>query len=301
MGWGGGVIIGEDGLGVTTSKKQGQDWSRKHVKKLRDFLIISVAVAAAVAFASTAIAQKVHGDKSSTDSPIDPQQPAGRSALRQTVQNLCVLNWQQHHNPAPCVRVFLADPRNGDSGYAVLAAPGGGAHYLLVPTRTMAGVDSSELLDPDAPNYFAEAWHARDLIGAFVGHDVPRTVVGLGVGIAQSRTQDQFHIHVECLQQETFKALRASADNILDVWSPITIAGSTYQALRIMADALDGSNLFESLATLNADAKHHMGNYTLVVAGMQFRNGPGFVLLTGTGPSGEILLDSTCAVAGAGG
>jgi CDP-diacylglycerol pyrophosphatase len=271
------------------------------VKKLRDFLIISVAVAAAVAFASSAIAQKMHGAKSSTDSPIDPQQPTGRSALRQTVQNLCVLNWQQHHNPAPCQRVFLADPRDGDSGYAVLAAPGGGAHYLLVPTRTMAGVESSELLDPDAPNYFAEAWHARDLISAYVGHDVPRTVVGLAVGIAQSRTQDQFHVHLECLQQETFKALRASADSIVDVWSPITIAGSTYEALRITADALDGSNLFELLATLSADARHHMGNYTLVVAGIQFRNGPGFVLLTGTGPSGEILLDSTCAVAGAGG
>ncbi|MDP9007237.1 MAG: CDP-diacylglycerol diphosphatase [Pseudomonadota bacterium] len=269
--------------------------------KLRSFLIIGIAMATAVAFASSAIAQKMHGAKPSTDSPIDPQQPAGRSALRQTVQSQCVLNWQQHHNPAPCERVFLADPRNGDSGYAVLAAPGGGAHYLLVPTRTMAGIDSSELLDPDAPNYFAEAWHARDIIRAFVGHEVPRTVVGLAVGIAQSRTQDQFHIHIECLQQETFKALRAMADNIAEVWSPITISGSTYEVLRIMADGLDSSNLFELLASLKPDARHHMGNYTLVVAGMQFKNGPGFAVLTGTGPSGEILLDSTCAVAGAGG
>jgi hypothetical protein len=43
-----------------------------------------------------------------------------------------------------------------------------------------------------------------------------------------------------------------------------------------------------------------MGNYTLIVAGMQFNSGPGFVVLTGTGPSGEILLDSSCAVAGGG-
>jgi CDP-diacylglycerol pyrophosphatase len=264
--------------------------------KIRAFLIIGIAITAAVAFASSAMGQKMHGPKSSTDSPIDPKQPAGRSALRQIVQDQCVLNWQQHHNPAPCERVFLADPKNGSSGYAVVAAPGGGAHYLLVPTRTMAGIESSELLDPDTPNYFAEAWHARDLISAFVGHDVPRTVVGLAVGIAQSRTQDQFHIHIECLQQDAFRALRASADNFADVWSPITIAGSTYEALRIMADGLDGSNLFELLATLNPDARHHMGNYTLVVAGMQFRSGPGFVVLTGTGPSGEILLDSTCAV-----
>ena len=61
------------------------------------------------------------------------------------------------------------------------------------------------------------------------------------------------------------------------------------------------ANPFELLATLKPDTRHHMGDYTLVAAGMQFRSGPGFVLLTGTGPSGELLLDSTCAVAGGGG
>jgi CDP-diacylglycerol pyrophosphatase len=260
-------------------------------------------IAASMALAPAAMAQKMRGggNKSSTDSPIDPKQPAGRSMIRQIVQDQCVLDWQEHQKPAPCERVFLADLKNASSGYAVLAAPGGGAHYLLIPTRTMAGIESSELLDPDAPNYFAEAWHARSLLGSFVGHDVPRSMVGLATGIAVSRAQDQFHVNIECLQQDVYKALRASADNFVDAWSPITILGSTFQARRISSDGLDASNLFELLATLSPDARHHMGNYTLVVAGMQFKSGPGFVVLTGTGPSGEILLDSTCAVAGGGG
>jgi CDP-diacylglycerol pyrophosphatase len=265
---------------------------------MRAFLIMGVAVATAMAFTSSAMGQK---SKSSTESPIDPKQPTGRSALRQIVQNQCVLNWQQIHNPAPCERVVLADPRDSASGYALIAASDGGAHYLLVPTRTMTGLESGELLDPDAPNYFAQAWRARELLRAFVGHDVPRSAVGLAVGIAQSRAQDQFHIHIECLQQDVFKALRESAETFTDAWSPITIGGSTYQARRIVADGLEASNLFELLATLSPDARHHMGNYTLIVAGMQFKSGPGFVLLTGTGPSGEILLDSSCAVAGGGG
>jgi len=268
---------------------------------IRAFLVISIAIATAIALAPSAMGQKSRGAKSSTDSPIDPKQPAGRSAFRQIVQEQCVRNWQEHHNPAPCERVFLADPRSDASGYAVLAAPGGGAHYLLIPTRTTAGIESSELLDPDTPNYFAEAWNARGLLAAFVGHDVPRPSVGLAAGIAQSRAQDQFHIHIECLQQDVFQAMHASAENFTDVWSPITIAGSTFQARRIMADSLDAFNLFELLAALSPDARHHLGNYTLIVAGMQFRGGPGFVVLTGTGPSGEILLDSTCAVAGGGG
>jgi CDP-diacylglycerol pyrophosphatase len=275
--------------------------SRIH-STIRVFLLVGgIAIATSMIFASSAMGQKMRGAKSSTDSPIDPKQPAGRSALRQIVQEQCVVNWQEHHNPAPCERVVLADPKDGSSGYAVLAAPGGGAHYLLVPTRAMAGIESSELLDPDAPNYFAEAWHARGLMNSFVGHDVPRSAVGLAIGIGVSRAQDQFHVNIECLQQDAFRALRASADNFVDAWSPISIAGSIYQARRIMGEGLDASNLFELLATLSPDARHHMGNYTLVVAGMQFKGGPGFVLMTGTGPSGEILLDSTCAVAGGGG
>ena len=271
---------------------------------IRGLLFVGgMVIAASMALAPAAMAQKMRGggNKSSTESPIDPKQPAGRSMIRQIVQDQCVLDWQEHQKPAPCERVFLADPKNASSGYAVLAAPGGGAHYLLIPTRTMAGIESSELLDPDAPNYFAEAWHARGLLGSFVGHDVPRSMVGLATGIAVSRAQDQFHVNIECLQQDVYKALRASADNFVDAWSPITILGSTFQARRISSDGLDASNLFELLATLSPDARHHMGNYTLVVAGMQFKSGPGFVVLTGTGPSGEILLDSTCAVAGGGG
>jgi CDP-diacylglycerol pyrophosphatase len=269
---------------------------------MRWFLFVgSVALAMSTAFSSSAMGQKMRGPKSSTESPIDPKQPMGRSALRQIVQEQCVVNWQENHNPAPCERVVLADPKNASSGYAVLAASGGGAHYLLVPTRTMAGIESSELLDPDAPNYFAEAWHARKLISSFVGHDVPRTVVGLAIGIAVSRAQDQFHVNIACLQQDAFRALRASSDNFSDTWSPITVAGSAYQARRIMGDGLDASNLFELLAGLSPDARHHMGNYTVIVAGMQYKSGPGFALLAGTGPSGEILLDSNCAVAGGGG
>src|SRR5260370_18879553 len=162
---------------------------------MRLFLFVGgTVIATSMIFASSAAGQRMRGAKSSTDSPIDPKQPAGRSALRQIVQEQCVVNWQEHHNPAPCERVVLADPKDGSSGYAVLAAPGGGAHYLLVPTRTLAGIESSELLDPDAPTYFAEAWHARGLIGSFVVHDVPRSPVGLCIGIRVVRHPREFYM-----------------------------------------------------------------------------------------------------------
>jgi CDP-diacylglycerol pyrophosphatase len=265
-------------------------------------IVIAGILAATAACPLPGSAQGGHPPKSDPGSSTNsPEVNSGRDALRHIVQDQCLVHWKDKHDPAPCERVFLADTKRDDSGYAVLADRKGGAHYLLIPTRTMAGVESSELLDPDTPNYFAEAWHARDLITRYVGHDVPRSAVGLAINTAHSRTQDQFHVHIECVRQEVFDSLRAAAEHITDVWTPVMVAGSTYQAQRIDSGGLDGSNPFEMLANLKPDVRHHMGDYTLVVAGMQFKSGPGFVVLTGTGPTGELLLDATCAVAGAGG
>ena len=260
----------------------------------RQMLLSGILAAAIAGFASSAAGKGIHLPKSSSDSSsAAPELITGRDALRRIVQEQCVVNWTQQHDPAPCKRV--------SSGYAVLEDRKGGAHYLLIPTQTMAGIDSAELLDPDMPNYFAEAWRARDLIAGFVGHEVPRTAIGLAINTAHARTQDQFHVHIECLRQDVAAALRASAEGITDVWSPVMVAGSTYHAQRIMGDGLEASNLFEMLANLKPDVRHHMGDYTLVVAGMQFKSGPGFIVLTGTGPTGELLLDASCVVAGAGG
>jgi CDP-diacylglycerol pyrophosphatase len=264
--------------------------------------VAGIAVAALTSITLTAAARGIHAPKSSDPSTEQPGGViTGPDALRRIVQTQCVVHWTQNHDPSPCERVFLPDMDPESSGYAVLADQKGGAHYLLIPTQTMAGVDSTELLDQDLPNYFAEAWHARDLITKFVGHPVPRSAIGLAINTAHSRSQHQFHIHMECLRQDVVDSLRAGAENTSDVWSPLPVAGATFQAMRIMGDGLDGSNPFELLARLNPDVTHHMGDYTLVVAGMQFKSGPGFIVLTGTGPTGELLLDPSCAAAGGGG
>ncbi len=227
---------------------------------------------------------------------------AGRDALRQIVQNQCVINWTQHQDPAPCVKVFLADEKNPQgSGYAILPDKKGAAHYLLIPTQTMHGVDAEELLDPDLPNYFAQAWKSREVITKFVGHPVLRSAIGLAVNNEHSRTQDQFHIHIDCLRQDVVDSLRAAAEHVTTSWGPISVLGATYQAMRIEDVSLDGASPFELVAKIGPDVRHHMGDYSVVVAGMQYKSGAGFMLLAGTGLTGELLLDSTCAVAGAGG
>jgi CDP-diacylglycerol pyrophosphatase len=257
-----------------------------------------VAVIAATASFSTVSIGASYGSAQKPPKSDDPSDP-GRDALRQIVQNQCVLNWTQHQDPAPCVRVFLADAKTDSSGYAILPDRKGAAHYLLIPTQTMRGMDSDELLDPDLPNYFAEAWRSRDVITKFVGHPVVRTAIGLAVNNVHSRSQDQFHIHIDCLRQDVVDSLRGVAEQVGDSWTPINVTGSTYQAMRIEAVSLDGASPFDLVAKLSPEARHHLGDYTVVVAGMQFKSGAGFILLTGTGPTGELMLDSSCAVAGA--
>ena len=273
------------------------------MKAILRSLFCSGAAVAAILLAPWVLGAGGHTPKSATSSSSsgDDSLPTGRGALRLIVQNQCVLNWKQHRNPAPCERVSLYDPNAGDTGYAVLQDPDGGAHYLLVPTQTMAGLESSELLDRDAPNYFAEAWHARDLLAKSIGHAVPRTDIGLVVNTERTRAYDQFHIHIDCLRQDVADALRAASSGITDTWSPVIVGGATFQAMRIASDSLDGSNLYESLAALKPGAAQRLRDYTLVAVGAQFASGAGFIILTGTGPTGEILLDSTCEVAGGGG
>jgi len=162
---------------------------------------------------------RYHKSSKSEKSDDDLAANPGRDALRQIVQNQCVVNWSRRQDPAPCERVYLADSKTNRSGYAVLADAKGGAHYLLIPVQTMTGLDGNELLDPDTPNYFAEAWRAHDLIDKFVGHQVPRSAIGLVVNKAQARSQDQFHIHIECLRQDAFDSLRAAAEQLTDHWS----------------------------------------------------------------------------------
>jgi CDP-diacylglycerol pyrophosphatase len=221
-----------------------------------------------------------------------------RDALRQIVQDQCVVHWLQEENPAPCEGVYLADVVHKSDGYAVLADIKGGAHFLLIPTKSIAGIESPDVLSPQAPNYFAAAWQARDRVAGMLGHAVRRDDVGLAVNSQQHRSQDQLHIHIECLGRQAHRVLQAAADRLTNRWTAINLERWQYQGMRVMGEDLDQANPFALLAQRMPGARQDMGAYTLMVAGMQFKEGPGFIVLTGKNvPGTELLLDSTCAIA----
>jgi CDP-diacylglycerol pyrophosphatase len=218
---------------------------------------------------------------------------AGRDRLRFIVQRQCVPHWLYEHDPAPCASV--------GAGFALLPDRKGGAHFLLIPTATIRGIESPEARAPGAVNYFDAAWSARTALASKLGHTVPRAAVALAVNSIRSRSQDQLHIHVSCLRAGVARALAGAAGAISPRWSPVELEGNGYLAMRLMGERLRAANPFQLLAGNLDDADKSMAEFTLLLAGFNFKEGPGFLLLAGRAvPGAELMLDPVCALAAAG-
>jgi CDP-diacylglycerol pyrophosphatase len=229
-------------------------------------------------------------------SAATPDSP--RDRLRFIAQEECLPHWQAAHDPGPCISVNLVGKGPEADGFVVLADKKGGAHFLLIPTRTISGIESPEVLAHGSLNYFESAWRAREVLSNAVARSIPRDAVGMAVNQVHSRSQDQLHIHISCLRRTVYDTLRARAGQIGRRWSPLIMGGYEYQAIRVMGQELGARNPFELLADHLPGAKKAMGDFTLLVAGMEFKEGPGFVLLAGKAvPGAELMVDSSCEVA----
>lgn len=223
------------------------------------------------------------------------------SALWWVVHDVCVPDQQIFANPTPCAKVDLA------VGYAILKDPDPSAptHFLLIPTARVTGIGDPAILSPDAPNYWAQAWRARQYVSQRASRLLGRDELSLAVNSVDGRTQDQLHIHIDCIKPAVRAALRAHAGAIGPNWAPfpVLLAGKPYLAKRIDGSDLAGVNPFRLLAAL-PEARNAMGEESLVVTGDTGADRrPGFILLAGRTTSGrgnewgEKLQDHRCALA----
>ena len=202
--------------------------------------------------------------------------------------------------PAPCVAVNLR------GRYAVLKDMRGPTQLLLIPTDRIGGIESPALLGPNSPNYWQAAWDARPLFDKGAGRPVPREDVGLAINSAYGRTQDQLHIHIDCVQPSVKDVLEFEMANIGNAWKPmdVTFSGHHYRVRRLAGADLGARDPFKLLAAGDPEARADMSHETLVVIGAIFEDGtPGFFLLSdradltaGNQGAGEELLDHRCRV-----
>jgi CDP-diacylglycerol pyrophosphatase len=232
------------------------------------------------------------------------------NVLWKIVHGQCVLGQQTHDGSAPCVSV-------SPDGTAVLKDRVGQTQYLLIPTEKISGIESPAILAPGAPNYFAAAWTATALVEQAIGHPLPRDDFALAINSERGRSQNQLHIHVDCIDRTTHTTLVRIADRIGPDWHtlPVRLANHHYRALWIDGQTLGDTNPFHLLADSLPDPASDIGRHTLVLVGAIRHGRPGFILLDGrSGPltvtlvasdlahlrlgpgSGEELEDHACAI-----
>ncbi len=165
---------------------------------------------------------------------------ADRMALWNIVHGQCAAHAEAGQGPAPCERIDLA--KGDDQGVALLKDRVGIAQFLAIPTRRVTGVEDPFVLDSAAPNYFAFAWAARDALAARLQRTLPRQDVSIAINSAFARSQDQLHLHLDCLDPDVAGRLAANLASLDDNWRPMAepIKGRVYWARRVLSDDLSG-------------------------------------------------------------
>ncbi|MCF1469171.1 CDP-diacylglycerol diphosphatase [Agrobacterium vitis] len=218
---------------------------------------------------------------------------ADPDALWKIVHDKCVVA------TAPCVRV------NSGEHYALLKDQRGVAQHLLIPTDRITGIESPALLDDKTPNFFADAWSERAAVNARLPHPLPRDAVSLAVNAQDARSQNQLHIHIDCLSPDAHAVLTKIANDIGTGWAPlpVAVAGHQFIAMKVEGDTLAGYNPFLALAKTLKDPSTEMASHNLVVVGASFASGPGFIILTDVAPAaivgfsgGEDVQDHSCQI-----
>jgi CDP-diacylglycerol pyrophosphatase len=221
-----------------------------------------------------------------------PAFAADPDALWDIVSGQCAPGQQAKQDPSPCLSVDLA------GGYAVLKDQNGATQVLLIPTTRVTGIESPALLDAASPNYWAEAWNARHAVEGLAHREIPREDIALAVNSVYARSQDQLHIHVDCIRPDVRDALSMAEERIGPKWAPldIALAGHRYRAMLLPGDELGTRDPFKLLASGDPTARAEMAIETLALAGAVI------LLSDRADPSmhdpaaGEMLLDHSCKV-----
>jgi CDP-diacylglycerol pyrophosphatase len=243
---------------------------------------------------------------------ISKKQNIRADILWNNVHGRCVPDMLMNHVPAPCVSVDLTSGE--EHGFVVWKDSTGNSQYLVIPTKKITGIESPAILLPDATNYFADAWMATTLVDQRVHQTLPRAYFALAINSVSGRSQNQLHIHIDCVQPNVKSNLEQVASQIGTKWQslPVKLAGHNYRAMWIPGGELGERNPFRLLADSLPYPAQQMAGHTLVLVGAERNSQPGFVLLDGKVPfiavalspwiklglgSGEELEDHSCQVA----
>ena len=170
---------------------------------------------------------------------------ADPNALWRIVHEDCVPAQEHTHQPGQCRRVDLA------GRYVVLKDRRGRTQFLLLPTDRISGIESATLLSASSPNYWQAAWQAGEYVRQQIGQQLPRDLIGLAINSVRARSQNQLHIHIDCVQPQLHEALAAAEAQTSPHWSaqPLWLAAHSYYVLKLPGADLN-ADPFQLLAQM---------------------------------------------------
>jgi len=214
-----------------------------------------------------------------------------RAALWYVVNDLCRPMQQALNLPMPCLKVDVA------RGFAVIRAPGDETRILIAPTARIEGIESPILLQDRTPNLWSYAWDERNRVAASARRPLGWSDIGMAVNSRRGRTQDQLHIHVDCVDPRLKRTLASYAGRVLSTWSILDLRpwAGRYRVKNLGAVGVN-QNIFKLIADEIPGARSKMALQSIAVIGSIGPNGDrGFaVLVNSDGGHAEQLLDHAC-------
>lgn len=166
-------------------------------------------------------------------------------------------------SPGQCTSVDLA------GHYAVLKDISGRSQHLLIPTERVTGIESPSVIEPNAPEYWADGWNERKAVEGSLKRTLAANQFGLEINSEYRRSQQQLHIHMDCMRVDITDALAAYRHETPGQWQWATLDGARYRIMRVTSLTHD-NNPFRIVA------RDHPGSQEMATQ---------TILVTGAGPS----------------
>ncbi|MEC5404669.1 CDP-diacylglycerol diphosphatase [Paraburkholderia sp. MPAMCS5] len=220
------------------------------------------------------------------------------NALWKIVDVRCVPSQQANGTPGQCTAVDL------DKHFAILKDIIGRSQYLLIPTDRISGIESPLVLAPHAQSYWADAWTARSYVNQSVKRTLPDNQLGIEINSQFRRSQNQLHIHIDCMRSDISEALARHAKDAPGAWHWDTLDGSRYRIMRVTAlthtsdpfrvvsrdNPTSDAMAMQTILVTSAGSSAEKDGWLVVNSSLDATNGSG---------SAEGLLDHACHVADA--
>ena len=144
------------------------------------------------------------------------------------ITKTCVANFLAHGSPDPCLVVDLkqgqdqgqdqtqdqTQDQGQNQGFVILKDRLGASHFLLIPTRKILGIEDPILISKEMTNFWSKAFEHLSYVPKSLNKQIPLDHLIIGINSTFARSQDQLHLHLDCLAPEVLQWLQTNGKNL---------------------------------------------------------------------------------------